>query len=470
MKRIRATEDEIEKLIRELSVGRTVAKLLEDLNLRLCSENRHGISRTTLYRIKAKYNIISDKNAERDAKRQVRSVDKDQKLQRCVSLLEEKYCLTINNPSIKRIVKIDHQDRSASRRRTRYSITYTISEIREGSSVDSLLLGLQLQQSCDDLERSDKSSMPSLKSLSDDSLNEYDKKLCSNHEGKIEWIKTVKGLDRKPSKIIFNIQKGRLKGFRGVLVRDSLRNRIQLNDPRTLVDDDERFEWLNAYLEKYECRLLSKGWPGSRARIEYICSEGHRNTPILTNLFKSIHGFSCPICHDFTAQADLICSDREYASREVILYLVRTNIHPVNFLGDEKTESGDGSCGHVEIRCPINVAVKVGFTCKSTIMKRSRKYIQVLFGKSCSRTKAFFCEQIFLYLFSRFSLQSILEEEGHRDDGYTEMFDMSILAETSALEELLEIFTKVACISDDKIIPLLKSSQESMLAHLRMLV
>ena len=292
--------DLIIDLINKFPTDLTEKLKLNQLNEELKKKGSKTISRTTYYKLKRNYPevFISNKNAEKKAKQKSRtdyqSIKKD-----CIKVLflREKISIDETKSNIEKIVLEDGS--GTKRRRTNIMFTYVINEIHPGSSVDdNRLIGLELTQSKFDILRSDgKEVKPSIKALTENSLKQYDQKLCEDND--LEWIETTKGTRKNPSKIVFTFIKGRFKNFKGKLDRDSLRDqKDEFNDPRTLFNNEERFKWLKQDLAKKNCRILDKEWKGSRKRVTYLCPHNHFNDPLLTNYFQSRNEYSCPECNE----------------------------------------------------------------------------------------------------------------------------------------------------------------------------
>ena len=287
-------------LINQFSTDITEKLKLKKLNEELKKKGHKTIGRTTFYKLKRHYPkiFISNKNAEKKAKQKSR-IDYAPIKQECIKVLSQRIKISIDSTKsyIQKVVL--KEGSSFSRRRTIIMFNYVINEIHAGSPIDDhRLIGLELTQSKADILRLDgKEAKPSIKSLTEDGLRQYDQKLCKDND--LKWIQTTNGTRKNPSKIVFTFTKGRFVNFKGKLDRDSLRKHEgEFNDPRTLFSYKERFKWLKQDLETKNCRILDKEWKGSRKRVTYLCPYNHFNDPLLTNYFRSRNEYSCPECNE----------------------------------------------------------------------------------------------------------------------------------------------------------------------------
>ena len=323
-----------------------------------------------------------------------------------------------------------HTSYSASRKRMRISIEYRVCSITSSTCKEWLCFeGRRFQNMWDDLTRkTGRSCAPSLKSMLKEDLKGYFYCLCAKID--VEYINSR--YEKQRHIIDFIIRGGRYAGFRGSLDKNALLDKInsenpEIGDPRTLLDDQERLGWLSKYLDDYGYKLLSGEWPGGRGRCLYECPEGHINSPIMTNLLRSSNQYSCSECHDQPVQARRIIRDRKFAEQEVSFYLVKTLVHPEN-----NKPHGDGYCKCDSPRMPSNMAAKIGFTHHLNPLNRSNKYLEIITSIRCPRAVAAAAENRFLSNFCKYSLAEILRQEGHRDDGYTEMLDISLANQPQA--------------------------------------
>ena len=286
-------------LVNQFPKDLTEKSKLNKLNEELEKKGKRTIGKTTFYKIKRQYPdlFISNKEAEKKAKQKPRS---DYKLIReeCIKVLSQREKILIDETKSYVEQVVEEKGSSSKRRRTRIMFNYVIDQILDGSDMDHLLIGLKMTQNKDDILRLDgKEAKPTIKALNNNELNKYDQKLCKIND--LKWLKTNSGNHENPAQIVFMFIEGRFQNFKGKLDRDSLRiNMKNFNDPRTLLSDEERFQWLKKELEKNECKLLDKEWKGSRKKVAYLCPKKHFNDPLLTNYFQSTNKYSCPECNE----------------------------------------------------------------------------------------------------------------------------------------------------------------------------
>lgn len=257
-------------------------------------------------------------------------------------------------------------------------------------------------------------SNPTLKSLTPESRERYLKELCSRNPIRLTYIEEISDPD---AKIVFLFEQGKFQGYRAKTRLNELREGVT-EDPRFLLNDNERMSWLRTVLPG--CDLKTNEWPGGRGGrglVDYTCPNGHENSIRIGSILKcGGDHIICQKCNNIYSIESKLIDNAIFRRTVVCLYLVTTVVH-------DRTD--DMLCDHGE-NCPYPMALKIGFYGTERLANRSRKYILDIpfFRWQVARGIAYVVEQKILEAFAEYRITRILESHGHRCDGYTEMIDM----------------------------------------------